>query len=57
MSENPFFEFVGAASYSHDDKHKRVESEFKHFAEKHAKKYDDEKHLAQRKAIFNHNFR
>ena len=57
MSENPFFEFVGAPSYAHSDKQKRVETEFKHFSQKHDKQYENEQEIARRKSIFNHNYR
>lgn len=57
MSENPFFEFVGAPSYTHIDKQKKVETEFKHFSQKHDKQYENDQEVARRKSIFNHNYR
>ena len=57
MSENPFFEFVGASSYSHSDQRKRASAEFESFSRIHGKKYKDDVELTHRMAIFNHNLR
>ena len=57
MSENPFFEFIGAPNYSHGDQKKRVVTEFESFSKDHAKQYMKDVELAQRKTNFNHNFR
>lgn len=57
MSENPFFEFVGAAFYSHADQGARATSEFESFSTKHGKEYMNEQEYSQRRVVFKHNFR
>ena len=57
MSENPFFELVGAHSYSSEDQKSRVEAEFESFALKHGKKYVHQKEFSQKQAVFGQNFR
>lgn len=57
MSENPFFELVGAAFYSHADQGSRVLSEFKSFCNKHGKQYMNNQEYSQRKVLFKHNYR
>ena len=57
MSENPFFEFVGASLYSHSDQRKRAGVEFESFSNIHDKKYKDDADLSYRMAMFNHNLR
>ena len=57
MSENPFFDLVGASSYSYADQKKRATTEFNSFTNKHGKTYKDDVELSKRKAVFNHNLR
>lgn len=57
MSENPFFEFVGAEGYSSDHQSRRVDEEFDHFKRKHKRKYAHQADEAERKAHFRHNYR
>ena len=57
MGENPFFEFVGSEGYSDEDKTRKMEGDFKHFKNKHGKKYEDDKEEAMRKTHFRHNYR
>ena len=57
MSENPFFELIGAPRYSHDAQKSRVAAEFESFSQKHNKKYGNDVEVAKRKATFNHNLR
>ena len=57
MNENPFFEFVGASSYNRADQCRRVEGEFEVFSKKHGKQYKNIQEIAERKSVFNHNYR
>lgn len=57
MSENPFFELVGAPQYSHGAQNSRAAAEFESFSQKHKKQYSNDVDLGKRKANFNHNLR
>jgi hypothetical protein len=57
MSENPFFEFVGATPYSHIEQQSRVAAEFELFTKKHGKHYKHQKEFSQKHAAFAKNFR
>ena len=57
MSENPFFELVGAPLYSHSDQRKRAGVEFESFSNIQDKKCKDDADLSYRMAMFNHNLR
>ena len=57
MSENPFFELVGALSYSHEDKWSRIVTEFESFSLKFDKHYMNEEELSERQSLFGRNIR
>ncbi len=57
MSENPFFEFMGAEGYSRAHQSQRTDEEFNQFKKKHERSYGRQSEEATRKTHFRHNYR